>query len=90
MQNLRKLEAELWNSADLLRSGSKLTSNQYCMPVLGLIFLKYAYSRFKMVEGEILKNRPMRNGRQLPVTAEDFKAKSALFLPKEALARGAG
>lgn len=84
MQNLRKLEAELWNSADLLRSGSKLTSNQYCMPVLGLIFLKYAYSRFKMVEGEILKNRPMRNGRQLPVTAEDFKAKSALFLPKEA------
>ena len=48
MINIRKLESELWESADLLRSGSKLTSNQYCMPVLGLLFLRYAYSRFKM------------------------------------------
>ena len=46
-RSIRKLEAELWESADLLRAGSKLTSNQYCMPVLGLIFLRYAYSRFK-------------------------------------------
>ena len=56
MINIRKLETELWESADLLRAGSKLTSNQYCMPVLGLIFLRYAYSRFKLVEAEILKN----------------------------------
>ncbi len=84
MINIRKLEAELWESADLLRAGSKLTSNQYCMPVLGLIFLRYAYSRFKMVEAEILKNRPVRGGRVLPVEASDFASKSALFLPKEA------
>ena len=84
MINIRKLEAELWESADLLRAGSKLTSNQYCMPVLGLIFLRYAYSRFKMVEAEILKNRPSRGGRVMPVEASDFAAKSALFLPKEA------
>ena len=84
MINIRKLEAELWESADLLRAGSKLTSNQYCMPVLGLIFLRYAYSRFKMVETEILKNRPVRGGRVLPVEASDFVSKSALFLPKEA------
>ena len=84
MANIRKLEAELWESADMLRSGSKLTSNQYCMPVLGLIFLRYAFSRFKRVEQEILANRPMRNGRKLPVEASDFKAKSAIFLPREA------
>ncbi|MDD7166061.1 MAG: class I SAM-dependent DNA methyltransferase [Clostridia bacterium] len=84
MVNIRKLESELWESADLLRAGSKLTSNQYCMPVLGLIFLRYAYSRFKMVEAEILKNRPSRGGKVLPVEASDFAAKSALFLPKEA------
>ncbi len=84
MINIRKLESELWESADLLRSGSKLTSNQYCMPVLGLIFLRYAYSRFKMVEAEILKGRPSRGGRVLPVEASDFAAKSALYLPKEA------
>ena len=84
MINIRKLEAELWESADLLRAGSKLTSNQYCMPVLGLIFLRYAYSRYKMVETEILKNRPSRGGRVMPLEASDFAAKSALYLPKEA------
>ena len=84
MINIRKLEAELWESADLLRQGSKLTSNQYCMPVLGLIFLRYAYSRFKKVEAEILKGRPSRGGRVMPVEASDFAAKRALFLPKEA------
>lgn len=84
MINIRKLEAELWESADLLRAGSKLTSNQYCMPVLGLIFLRYAYSRFKKAEAEILKDRPSRGGRVMPVEASDFSAKSALFLPKEA------
>lgn len=84
MINIRKLESELWESADLLRAGSKLTSNQYCMPVLGLIFLRYAYSRFKLVEAEILKDRPMRGGRVLPVEASDFASRSALFLPREA------
>ena len=84
MINIRKLETELWEAADLLRADSKVTSQEYCMPVLGLIFLRYAYSRFKFVEGEILKNRPMRNGRVLPVSADDFKAKSAIFLPEEA------
>lgn len=82
--NIKKLEDDLWTSADLLRSGSALTSNQYCMPVLGLIFLRYAYSRFKMVEAELLKSRPTRNGRPLPIEASDFAEKSALFLPKDA------
>ena len=84
MINIRKLETELWEAADLLRADSKVTSQQYCMPVLGLIFLRYAYSRFRFVEAEILKNRPMRNGRVMPVEAEDFKSKSAIFLPEEA------
>ena len=84
MINIRKLESELWESADLLRAGSKLTSNQYCMPVLGLIFLRYAFSRYKLVEKEIMANRPMRNGRVMPISPLDFKEKSAIFLPKEA------
>ena len=84
MINIRKLEAELWESADLLRQGSKLTSNQYCMPVLALLFLRYAYSRYKLVEAEILKDRPSRGGRVMPVEPSDFEAKSALYLPREA------
>ena len=75
---IKKLEADLWESADLLRAGSKLTSNQYCMPVLGLLFLRYAYSRFKMVEAEILKTRPVRNGCSLSVTL-------CLILPRFAI-----
>ena len=50
MINIRKLESELWESADLLRQGSKLSSQEYCMPVLGLIFLRDAYSRFKFIK----------------------------------------
>ncbi len=82
--NIRKLEADLWESADLLRAGSKLTSSQYCMPVLALLFLRYAFSRYKMVEAELMKNRPSRGGRTMPIEASDFAAKSALFLPREA------
>ena len=84
MINIRKLETELWEAADLLRADSKVTSQEYCMPVLGLIFLRYAYSRYKFVEAEIVKNLPARNGRVRPVDADDFKAKSAIFLPEEA------
>ena len=82
--NIRKLEADLWESADLLRADSKLTSNQYCMPVLALLFLRYAFSRYKMVEAQLLKNRPSRGGRVMPIEASDFAAKSALYLPREA------
>jgi type I restriction enzyme M protein len=84
MLNIRKFEAELWESADLLRQGSKLTSSQYCMPVLALLFLRYAYSRFKLVKEEIQQNRPMRGGRAMPIEKTDFEAKSALYLPLEA------
>ena len=83
MINIRKLEAELWESADLLRAGSKLTSNQYCMPVLGLIFLRYAYSRFKMVETEILKDRPSRGGRVMPVEQVTLRLKVRSFYRKK-------
>lgn len=82
--NIKKLEADLWESADLLRAESELTSNQYCMPVLGLIFLRYAFSRYKLVEQEILANRPKRNGRVMPVESVDFKEKSAIYLPQMA------
>ena len=83
MINIRKLEAELWESADLLRQGSKLTSNQYCMPVLALLFLRYAYSRYKMVEAEILQNRPMRNGRVMPVDPATLPPKVRSSCPRK-------
>lgn len=82
--SIRQLEADLWSAADVLRSNANLNANQYCMPVLGLLFLKYAYGRYKKVESELMKSRPMRNGVPMPITAQDFRAKSALYLPREA------
>jgi type I restriction enzyme M protein len=61
--SIKKLEDDLWASADLLRAESNLNANEYCMPVLGLLFLKYAHSRFKRVEAELPKDRPTRGRR---------------------------
>ena len=36
------------------------------------------------MEAEIKKDRPVRNGRVLPVESIDFQQKSAIFLPEEA------
>ena len=44
--NTTVLEKRLWDAADELRANSKLKSSEYSVPVLGLIFLRYADHRF--------------------------------------------
>ncbi len=84
-KQIRKLEKELWEAADLLRANSKLTATQYSMPVLGLIFLRHAYNRFEKVRDEVEKNRPVHPQRgKKPIQKEDFKEKSAIYLPEKA------
>ncbi|MHC1630763.1 MAG: type I restriction-modification system subunit M N-terminal domain-containing protein, partial [Methanotrichaceae archaeon] len=50
------IEKRLWYGADESRANSKLKSSEYALPVLGLIFLKYADYRFikaqKKLEGK--------------------------------------
>ncbi len=41
-KDIEKLETDLWEAADNLRANSKLTSSDYFMPVLGIIFLRHA------------------------------------------------
>jgi type I restriction enzyme M protein len=84
MENIEKLESRLWEAADQLRANSKLTSTEYYMPVLGLIFLRHAYNRFLIVEEEIKRSLPTRGGVARAVTKDDFVRKSALFLPATA------
>jgi type I restriction enzyme M protein len=81
-KQLRKLEAELWRAADQLRANSKLTASEYSMPVLGLIFLRHAYNRFKKVKVEVEKDLPVhpQRGRRA-VTKKDFEERNAMFLP---------
>lgn len=47
---LRELERRLWQAADQLRANSKLRAADYSIPVLGLIFLRYADVRFGWAE----------------------------------------
>jgi len=84
-KQLRKLETELWKAADQLRANSKLTASQYSMPVLGLIFLRHAYNRFKKVQEVVEQNLPVHpvRGRR-PLTKKDFIAQNAMFLPEKA------
>lgn len=48
--NGNQIEKRLWEVADQLRANSSLTTQEYSRPVLGLIFLKYAYHGFTEAE----------------------------------------
>ena len=47
----------LWDAADELRANSKLKSNEYSIPVLGLIFLRFADHKFTAAEAELATDR---------------------------------
>ena len=51
--NLTDIEKRLWDAADELRANSRLRASEYSIPVLGLIFLRYAYHKFMQAEQEI-------------------------------------
>lgn len=84
MADIKRLEKELWEAADNLRANSKLTSQQYCMPVLGLIFLRYAWGRFRMADAQIRESRANATGRRIPIEPADYTKRGAMFLPEEA------
>ena len=84
LENIEAIESRLWRAADLLRSGSELASNEYFMPVMGLIFLRHAYSRFLAVKPAIEGSLPSRGGIKRALTKEDFSQKGAIFLRPEA------
>ncbi len=84
LENIEAIEKRLWKAADTLRSNSELASNEYFLPVMGLIFLRHAYSRFLEVQDEIIAKLPSRKGKTLPVTKEDFSGKHAIYLQPKA------
>ncbi len=53
LENIEAIEKRLWNAADTLRANSNYASNEYFMPVMGLIFLRHAYSRYLVVKDGI-------------------------------------
>lgn len=84
LQTIEAIEKRLWSAADLLRANSGLASNEYFMPVMGLIFLRHAYSRYLAVKPQIEAGLPKRGGVPKALTKEDFSQQGAIFLRPEA------
>jgi len=78
--NNNQIEKRLWDAADEMRANSKLKSSEYSIPVLGLIFLRYADQKFaaaqKALEGKGTGRRQ--------IGKSDYQAKGVLFLPEAA------
>ena len=84
LQTIEAIEKRLWSAADLLRANSGLASNEYFMPVMGLIFLRHAYSRYLAVKPQIEAGLPKRGGIVRPLSKEDFSQQGAIFLRPDA------
>lgn len=85
-QELKQLEDDLWEAADQLRANSKLTASEYSMPVLGLIFLRHATTRFNELLPDIENAIPARatgtlREKQIKL---GFQGKAAIYLPENA------
>ena len=78
--NHSELEKRLWEAADDLRANSKLKSAEYSVPVLGLIFLRYADHKF----GEAEKKLPQQGTGRRKVGKTDYQAQGVLFIPENA------
>lgn len=84
LENIEAIERRLWKAADTLRGNSELASNEYFLPVMGLIFLRHAYSRFLAVKDQIVTSLPSRGGKTRELTKEDFSQKGAIYLNPKA------
>lgn len=82
--DIEKLESDLWEAADNLRANSKLTSSEYCMPVLGVIFLRHAANRFEAASKQIEADQASGKMPKRKIRPEDYVTRRALFLPEVA------
>jgi len=78
--NGNNIESRLWAAADELRANSKLKSSEYAVPVLGLVFLRYADHKFQAAAQELAG----QGGGRRKVGPVDYQAKGVLYLPDAA------
>ncbi len=84
LEHIEAIERRLWGAADTLRANSKYASNEYFLPVMGLVFLRHAYSRYLAVKDDIEAGLPTRGGQKRALSKEDFSQRSAIFLRPKA------
>lgn len=84
LKDIEQIEASLWEAADQLRSNSKLTSSEYVMPVLGIIFLRHAANRYEAAKAAIEADQAAGRMPKRALIQADFKRRRAMLLPPEA------
>lgn len=82
--SITQIENNLWEAADQLRANSKLTSSEYCMPVLGVIFLRHASNRYAAALQQIEADQAEGKMPKRPLAKADFIKRRALMLPEQA------
>jgi type I restriction enzyme M protein len=80
MQGLEKFESGLWKIADNLRANSNLASNEYFMPIMGLIFLRHATNRFYEAQAAIEADKKAGKMPDRLLVEADFTRRRALNL----------
>jgi len=83
-RDIEKLESDLWEASDNLRANSKLTSSDYFMPVLGVIFLRHAANRFQLATTQIQGDQATGKMPKRKVLPADYLKRRALWLPETA------
>src|SRR6266404_6803166 len=83
-EDIEKLDSDLWEAADNLRANSKLTSSDYFMPVLGVIFLRHAANRFDAATRQIEQDQASGKMPKRRVLPADYLRRRALWLPENA------
>ena len=84
LTGIEKFEADLWKVADNLRANSNLASNEYFMPILGLIFLRHATNRYYAASAAIEEDIAEGRMPDRPLVKADFTSRRALMLPEAA------
>jgi type I restriction enzyme M protein len=81
---LSQFEAGLWKIADNLRANSNLASNEYFMPIMGLIFLRHATNRYYEAVAAIEADKKAGKMPDRALVEADFTRRRALNLPESA------
>ena len=78
-KELKELEDKLWASANRLRATGGIKSADYAVPVLGIIFLRFADNKYSLYEDEILNEYLKNKGSRAEESIEKIAIKKCGF-----------
>ena len=84
LTGIEQFDADLWKMADDLRANSGLASNEYFMPIMGLLFLRQATNRYYEALAAIEADKAAGKMPDRPLVEADFRRRRAMMLPEAA------